>query len=103
MLFALQSQFNRRKLFANNKQVPVYVSQAPACCFIKLSYERPGKPGAVFHERMRGTELHVIANPTFPSLRESRPTSLVWQSPSLEERSLNDDGDSHTSLRTGSE
>ena len=29
--------------------------------------------------------------------------SLVWQSPSLEERGLNDEGESHTSVRTGSE
>ena len=48
MLFALQNQFNWRKLFANNKQVPVYVSQAPACCFIKLSYEHPANWEAVF-------------------------------------------------------
>ena len=28
---------------------------------------------------------------------------LAWQSPSLEESVLNDEGDSHTSVRTGSE
>ena len=39
MPFALQCQLDRRKLLENSKQVPAYLSQAPASVFQKLSYE----------------------------------------------------------------
>ena len=45
MVFALHSQLNRHKIILNNKnkQVPAYLSQAPASVFQKLSYEHPAK------------------------------------------------------------